>query len=76
MIMPDAASLDRTGEVGKVASDFFMNDEAVEGVAIVNGYSLLDGQNKNNAGAFFVGFKDFDGRYKDSQTIKEQSAPG
>jgi multidrug efflux pump len=75
VIMPDAASLDRTGEVGKVASDFFMNDEAVEGVAIVNGYSLLDGQNKNNAGAFFVGFKDFEERYKDSETIKAQSAP-
>jgi multidrug efflux pump len=75
VIMPDAASLDRTGDVGKVASDFFMNDEAVEGVAIVNGYSLLDGQNKNNAGAFFVGFKDFEGRYKDSDTIKAQSAP-
>ena len=29
VIMPDAASLDRTGEVGKVASDFFMNEEAV-----------------------------------------------
>ncbi|PZW98259.1 multidrug efflux pump [Pseudomonas sp. 478] len=75
VIMPDAASLDRTGEVGKVASDFFMNDAAVEGVAIVNGYSLLDGQNKNNAGAFFVGFKDFEERYKDSETIKAQSAP-
>ncbi|SEB58888.1 multidrug efflux pump [Pseudomonas mohnii] len=75
VIMPDAASLDRTAEVGKVASDFFMNDEAVEGVAIVNGYSLLDGQNKNNAGAFFVGFKDFEERYKDSETIKTQSAP-
>lgn len=75
VIMPDAASLDRTGEVGKVASDFFMNDEAVEGVAIVNGYSLLDGQNKNNAGAFFVGFKDFEERYKNKETIKAQSAP-
>ncbi|WP_223489361.1 efflux RND transporter permease subunit [Pseudomonas sp. A-RE-19] len=75
VIMPDAASLDRTGEVGKIASDFFMNDESVEGVAIVNGYSLLDGQNKNNAAAFFVGFKDFEERYKDSETIKEQSAP-
>ena len=75
VIMPDAASLDRTGEVGKVASDFFMNDEAVEGVAIVNGYSLLDGQNKNNAGAFFVGFKDFEERYKNTETIKAQSAP-
>ncbi|MCW8275151.1 multidrug efflux RND transporter permease subunit [Pseudomonas sp. PCH199] len=75
VIMPDAASLDRTGEVGKVASDFFMNDASVEGVAIVNGYSLLDGQNKNNAATVFVGFKDFGGRYKDSETVKEQSAP-
>lgn len=75
VIMPDAASLDRTSQVGKVASDFFMNDTAVEGVAIVNGYSLLDGQNKNNAAAFFVGFKDFEGRYQDADTIAQQSAP-
>lgn len=75
VIMPDAASLDRTGAVGQVASDFFQNDPSVEGVAIVNGYSLLDGQNKNNAAAFFVGFKDFEERYKDSDTIKQQSAP-
>ncbi|MVV48020.1 multidrug efflux RND transporter permease subunit [Pseudomonas sp. PB120] len=75
VIMPDAASLDRTGEVGKIASDFYMNDEAVEGVAIVNGYSLLDGQNKNNAATVFVGFKDFEERYKDDETIKAQSAP-
>jgi len=75
VIMPDAASLDRTGAVGQVASDFFQNDPSVEGVAIVNGYSLLDGQNKNNAAAFFVGFKDFEERYKDSDTIEQQSAP-
>ncbi|TBW30819.1 multidrug efflux RND transporter permease subunit [Azotobacter chroococcum] len=74
VIMPDAASLDRTSEVGKVASDYFMNNEAVEGVAVVNGYSLLDSQNKNNAGTFFVGFKDFEARYKDAETIQAQGA--
>ncbi|SEP70018.1 multidrug efflux pump [Azotobacter beijerinckii] len=74
VIMPDAASLDRTSEVGKVASDYFMNNEAVEGVAVVNGYSLLDSQNKNNAGTFFVGFKDFEERYKDAETIRAQGA--
>ncbi|TBW10226.1 multidrug efflux RND transporter permease subunit [Azotobacter chroococcum] len=74
VIMPDAASLDRTSEVGKVASDYFMNNEAVEGVAVVNGYSLLDSQNKNNAGTFFVGFKDFEERYKDAETIQAQGA--
>ncbi|MFC0665863.1 efflux RND transporter permease subunit [Azotobacter chroococcum] len=75
VIMPDAASLDRTSEVGKVASDYFMNNEAVEGVAVVNGYSLLDSQNKNNAGTFFVGFKDFEERYQDAETIQAQGAP-
>ena len=75
IIMPDAASLDRTALVGKVASDYFMNNEAVEGVAIVNGYSLLDSQNKNNASAFFVGLKDFEERYQGADSIKTQSAP-
>ncbi|MGC1330484.1 efflux RND transporter permease subunit, partial [Pseudomonas sp.] len=75
VIMPDAASLDRTGEVGKVASDFFMKQPAVEGVAIISGFSLLDGQNKNNAATFFVGLKDFDERYKDADSISQQSAP-
>ncbi len=75
VIMPDAASLDRTSAVGKVASDFFMNNPAVEGVAVVNGYSLLDSQNKNNAGTLFVGFKDFEARYEDDETRGTQSAP-
>ncbi|MFC2972286.1 efflux RND transporter permease subunit [Azotobacter bryophylli] len=75
VIMPDAASLDRTSEVGQLVSDYFIGNEAVEGVAVVNGYSLLDSQNKNNAGAFFVGFKDFEERYKDADSIRAQSAP-
>jgi hydrophobe/amphiphile efflux-1 (HAE1) family protein len=63
VIMPDAASLDRTGAVGKQVTDYFMKNPAVEGVAVIDGYSLLDNQNKNNAGTFFVGFKDFGERY-------------
>jgi multidrug efflux pump len=75
VIMPDAASLDRTGQVGAVVSDYFMKNEAVEGVAVISGYSLLDNQNKNNAGTFFVGFKSFGERYKDKASIESQSAP-
>jgi multidrug efflux pump len=40
-----------------------MKEKAVSGVAVVDGYSLLDAQNKNNASTFFVGFKDFEERY-------------
>jgi multidrug efflux pump len=73
VIMPDSASLDRTGKVGARVSDYFMKNPAVEGVAMIEGYSLLDNQNKNNAGTFFVGFKDFDERYK-GDTIRTQNA--
>ena len=73
VIMPDAASLDRTGDVSQRAADFFMKNEAVSGVAVVNGYSLLDSQNKNNAAIFFVGFKDFAERYKFAN-IRTQNA--
>ncbi|MDA7842992.1 multidrug efflux RND transporter permease subunit [Methylophilaceae bacterium] len=73
VIMPDAASLDRTGAVGKRVTDYFMKQDAVEGIAMVAGFSLLDSQNKNNAGSFFIGFKDFDERYK-MDNIRTQNA--
>jgi multidrug efflux pump len=73
VIMPDSASLDRTGAVGKRVTDYFVKNPAVEGVAVIDGYSLLDNQNKNNAGTFFVGFKDFGERYT-SENIRTQNA--
>jgi multidrug efflux pump len=73
VIMPDSASLDRTGKVGARVADYFMKDPSVEGVAVIDGYSLLDNQNKNNSGTFFVGFKDFVQRYSGAN-IRTQNA--
>ena len=73
IIMPDAASLDRTAAVGDKVTDYFMKQAAVSSITIVSGFSLLDSQNKNNAGTFFVGLRDFDERYKFSN-IREQNA--
>ncbi|MFL9911737.1 efflux RND transporter permease subunit [Paraburkholderia sp. RL17-337-BIB-A] len=73
IIMPDAASLDRTGDVSRHVTDYFMKQPAVSSVTIVDGYSLLDSQNKNNASTFFIGFKGFDERYKFAN-IKTQNA--
>ncbi|SEI25718.1 multidrug efflux pump [Paraburkholderia hospita] len=73
VIMPDAASLDRTGDVSQHVTDYFMKQEAVSSVVVVDGYSLLDSQNKNNAGTFFIGFKSFDERYK-FKNIRTQNA--
>jgi multidrug efflux pump len=55
VIMPDAASLDRTGEVSKNVTDYFMKQPAVSSVTVDDGFSLLDSQNKTNAGAFLIG---------------------
>ena len=71
--MPDAASLDRTGDVSQHVTDYFMKQPAVSSVTVVDGYSLLDSQNKNNAATFFIGFKSFDERYK-SANIRTQNA--
>ncbi|MHA7679672.1 efflux RND transporter permease subunit [Cupriavidus sp. PET2-C1] len=73
VIMPDAASLDRTSAVSQHVTDYFMKQPAVSSVTVVDGFSLLDSQNKNNAGAFFIGFKSFDERYKFAN-IKTQNA--
>ncbi|CAE6832417.1 efflux RND transporter permease subunit [Paraburkholderia domus] len=73
IVMPDAASLDRTGDVSQHVTDYFMKQPAVSSVTVVDGFSLLDSQNKNNAGTFFVGFKSFDERYKFAN-IKTQNA--
>jgi multidrug efflux pump len=73
VIMPDAASLDRTGKVSAQVTDYFMKQPAVDSITTVDGFSLLDSQTKNNAGVFFVGFKSFDERYS-SANIRTQNA--
>lgn len=69
-MLPDAASLDRTEALGKKAAEFMKNNPAVANVTEVNGYSLIDQQNKTNVGLLFVSLKDFEER----QT-KELQAP-
>jgi multidrug efflux pump len=73
VIMPDAAGLDRTGQVSRHVTDHFTKHPAVESTVVVDGYSLLDGQTKNNAGLFFIGLKDFPERYS-SDNIRTQNA--
>jgi multidrug efflux pump len=64
--LPDAASLDRTEALGKKAAQFMNDNPAVANVTEVNGYSLIDQQNKTNVGLLFVSLKDFAERKKAS----------
>ena len=73
VIMPDAASLDRTADVSRHATDYFTKNPASKAVVVIDGFSLLDGQVKSNAAVFFVGLKDFSERYS-SDNIRTQNA--
>jgi len=60
--LPDSASLDRTHDVGAQAVEILRKSEAVANVTQVDGFSLLDSQNKTNFGVLFVSLKDYEER--------------
>jgi multidrug efflux pump len=74
IIMPEAASLDRTQAVAEKVDEIFKQIPGVENRAMVSGYSLLDSGFKTNAGTFFITFTDFEQRYKDVASAKTQNA--
>jgi multidrug efflux pump len=60
--LPDSASLDRTNAVGAQAAAVVGRHPAVANVSQVDGYSLIDSQNKTNFGVLFVSLKDYEER--------------
>ncbi len=74
LIMPDAASLNRTVETSSRIDGLFAKSPAVAERTVVNGYSLLDGQYKPNVSTFFVTFKDFKERYGSKETARKENA--
>ncbi|MGW8193762.1 MAG: efflux RND transporter permease subunit [Desulforhopalus sp.] len=61
-IMPDAASLERTTAVADQATEILHANPAISSVCQVDGYSLIDSQNKTNASALFVALKPYSER--------------
>ncbi len=74
IIMPDATSLNRTSETSDLVDKIFEKHPAVADRAIINGYSLLDGQFKPNVSTFFVAFRDFKERYSSIKRAKNENA--
>ena len=64
-ILPDGASMERTRAVVDQANQIFGKHPAMENVVSLNGFSLLDSQNKPNFATFFLPLKDW----------KERTAP-
>jgi multidrug efflux pump len=73
IIMPDAASLDRTEEVATKVDALFAKAPGVQNRAEIVGFSLIDGGFKTNAATLFVTLKDFKERYASIATAKEQN---
>ena len=74
IIMPDAASIDRTRAVAEKVDAIFARTPGVEKRSMITGYSLLDSGFKTNAGAFFVTLKDFKERYATIDSARAQNA--
>ena len=61
-IMPDAASLERTTLVSDQAVNILHDNAAVSSVFQLDGYSLIDSQNKTNASVLFTALKPYSER--------------
>jgi HAE1 family hydrophobic/amphiphilic exporter-1 len=57
VILPDAASLQRTDAVMKQAEQILMATPGVENIVTVNGFNFLSGVNTTYSGIFFVSLK-------------------
>jgi multidrug efflux pump len=74
VVMPDAASLQRTVRTSALVDKLFEKNPAVANRTVINGYSLIDGQYKPNAATFFVTLKDFKERYSSiARALKENA---
>ena len=72
--MPDAASINRTSQSTEIVDKLFAQNPAVEHRVILNGFSVLDLQTKNNASTLFIMLKDFKERYSSKERASKESA--
>ena len=74
IIMPQAASLERTQAVASRADAILAKIPGVATRSVISGYSLVDGGFKTNAATIFITFSDFKERYADIATARQQNA--
>ncbi len=73
-VLPPAASLERTTEVLKQASENIRKHPAVENVFAVSGFDLLSGGLKTSAGTMFIMLKDW--KQRKSADLDARNLPG
>lgn len=66
---PDTASQQYVSEAMEQARKILADEPTVQDIAMVNGFSILDGQLRNNAGVLFVSMKPFKERTQASDLV-------
>jgi multidrug efflux pump len=74
ILLPDAASMERTTSVSERIDAILQNIPAVENRTQVIGFSLLDNGMKSNAATYFITLKPFEERYRNTETAKAMNA--
>ncbi|HXF78515.1 MAG TPA: multidrug efflux RND transporter permease subunit, partial [Usitatibacter sp.] len=69
IILPDAASLQRTQKTGEQLWNILSKDDAVQHAFVVPGRDFIGGANKSSAGTTFVLLKDWDDRKRTAQQV-------
>ncbi len=69
VILPDGATLERTGKSGAALQQMFADHPAIEHMFVVNGFDLIGGGNKTNAATIFVPLKDWSQRTQGAQEV-------
>ncbi len=67
-IMPDAASMERTMAATDDAVEIMLKNPAMQAVAQIDGYSIIDSQNKTNSALMFAALKPYGERTEDGQS--------
>ncbi|MBE0615286.1 MAG: multidrug efflux RND transporter permease subunit [Burkholderiales bacterium] len=77
VVMPDGASLARTGALGASVQQTMVKHPSVEHVFVVNGFDLIGGGNKTSAATMFVALKPWDQRKESAaDMVKYMSTQG
>ena len=74
VLMPQAASMDRTQAVADRVDAILATTPGVASRTMITGYSLIDNSFKTNVGTFFVSLKDFEERYATLESARRENA--
>ncbi|HET6984104.1 MAG TPA: efflux RND transporter permease subunit, partial [Myxococcaceae bacterium] len=66
--LPDAASLQRTREVGKKAEEILAKTPGIKAYTVVTGYNILTSTTSSYVGTIFIAFKDWHERKEESES--------